>query len=213
MVDIVDRAVSQDGYSSNDGGAWFENGFNDAGENTDFIDFKADGRKHLYTMRFDISDIPAGATITSATVTWFWTAYQQNATGIDGVNYVAKDAADCGTLSSSNDGYSWRDASNGGTTAVGTEVLPTSATPQASFTTADFSNVIQELVDSYGGSLGDLGLTVFPIGSAPGSDQYWGVHDNTDGGTTESVINISYTAAGGFQTSWARNSNRLIMSN
>lgn len=199
---IVDRVVSQDGYLSNGGGSpvggtWDEDGFSSGGEQIDFIDFKADGRKHVYAMRFDISDIPAGVTITSATVTWTWTNFLSS-TGVSvDVEYRAKDAADCGTLTQGNDGWSWRDVGNGGTTAAPSETLPApnSITSQTTFTTTDISAVIQELVDSYGGSLGDLGLNAFPIGSAPGSDEFWGIHDLSSSGAA-ATISVDWATPG-----------------
>ena len=184
---ITARLVTQDGDVLNDAG-WNENGWSGTGNN--FIDHKADGRFHIPVMRFDISDIPAGATITSATIEWFWTGWSS---GMDGdILYQASDEADCPTLSSSNNSVGWTK-----TTASVQETMPSSGVVnEQSFVTDDISSVIQELVDSYGGSLGEMGIAITPTGPNPSSDEVLSISDNSLGESVTPRITVTWTVAG-----------------
>jgi hypothetical protein len=189
------RLVTQDGSVMNDGttaGGWSENGFTTG---NDFITYKVDGRKHWPVQRYDISDIPAGATIITATIEWFWTGWSSGAE-VD-VIYEANDIADCPTLGPSNNSTAWTK-----TTANITESMPTSGiVNEQSFVTADLKTIIQELVNSYGGSLGEMGISIKPTGAAPlGSDQTVAVSDSVLGADVTARLNVSWSVPSGIDS-------------
>ena len=144
-------------------------------------------------LRYQNVDIPQGATITSATITF---TRRAAGAGLPTLVFEGHDVDDTSTFVHGGDGTATFGISNRPRTAA-SFAWETPAWTMATITTPDLSAIVQEIVDRAGWESGNaLGFTI----TSPDSDanNYRRAHSfETAGGTTAPVLTVTYSLVNG----------------